>query len=111
MATLPTLQSKLLVEPLASLPSTPIEEYRKGRHIYSPSDPAGRIFFIIDGKVKISRMSNGFFVMMDIIRSDEFFGESALARMQSRMELAAALDHTTVMSWNSGDVQELADRR
>jgi CRP/FNR family transcriptional regulator, cyclic AMP receptor protein len=112
MATvMPTLQSKLLVEPLASLPAAPIEEYRKGRHIYSPSDQASRIFFIIDGKVKISRMANGFFVMMDIIQGDEFFGESALAQSQTRLEMAAALEHTTVMSWTSEEVQELAARR
>jgi CRP/FNR family transcriptional regulator, cyclic AMP receptor protein len=107
----PTLQSKLLVEPLASLPVAPVEEYRRGERIYSPDEPAARIYFILEGRVKISRPADGYFVMMDINQADEFFGESALAGVPLRMELASALGDATVMSWSREEVHELASRR
>jgi CRP/FNR family cyclic AMP-dependent transcriptional regulator len=112
MATIATpLQSKLLVEPLAFLPATPVEDYRRGERIYAPDEPATRIFFILDGRVTISRPADGFLVMMDIHQRDEFFGESALAGSPVRMDLASALEQTTVMSWSTEQIQELASQR
>jgi CRP/FNR family cyclic AMP-dependent transcriptional regulator len=107
----PILQSKLLVEPLSSLPSSPVEEYRKGERIYSPDEPASRVYYILDGRVKISRPADGSFVMMDINQPDEFFGESALAGVPFRLELASALGDSVVMSWSREEINDLAARR
>jgi CRP/FNR family transcriptional regulator, cyclic AMP receptor protein len=106
-----TLQSKLFLDSLAFLPASPVEEFRRGQRIYAPNEPANRVFFILDGRVKISRTAGDFSVMMDINQRDEFFGESALAGIPLRRDLASALEHTSVLSWTTEQIQELASQR
>jgi CRP/FNR family transcriptional regulator, cyclic AMP receptor protein len=50
-------------------------------------------------------------VMVDIYRSDEFFGESALAGQTHRMEEAVALERSELMSWSREEIEENAALR
>jgi CRP/FNR family cyclic AMP-dependent transcriptional regulator len=101
----------ILEDPLAYLPCSPIVEYAAGQVIYRQNEPSTRIYLVIAGKVKISRQGNGGEVVMDVYQSDEFFGESALAGPERRMEMATALEHTKVMSWYSEEIEENAALR
>jgi CRP/FNR family cyclic AMP-dependent transcriptional regulator len=99
------------LDPLAYLPCTPIREYGEGQTIYTDSQPCARIYLIIQGKVKISRRTSGLEVVLDIYRADEFFGESALAEPEQRMETAMAIEGARVMSWSREQIEETVESR
>ncbi len=102
--TSPTLLTpqKPLEDPLAHLPCSSIVRYRKGQMIYSQDQPSTGIFLVIDGKVKVSRLSGeGHQVVVDIYQSDEFFGESAFLNLPHRCEQAVALESAKLMTWTT----------
>ena len=103
---------KQLEDPLAHLPCSSILEYRKGQVIYGQDQPSSNIFLVIDGKVKVCRMSDdGRQVVVDIYQTDEFFGESAFLNSATRDEQAIAIENTKAMAWSTAEIEELIMRR
>jgi len=103
---------KPLEDPLAHLPCSTIMEYKKGQNIYSQDQPSTSIYLVIEGKVKVSRMSDdGHQVMVDIYQTDEFFGESALLNLAHRAEQACALENTKLMTWTSAELEDILTKR
>ena len=97
---------------LAYLPTTHTSEYAKGRIIYSPDHPSKSIYLFIRGKAGISQIAeDGTEVLLDIVRPDEFFGESALLNVPCRSDRAVALEHATLMAWAVSDLVELVEKR
>src|SRR5665213_3167978 len=114
MATSPmtAIQPKILEDPLAHLPCSTILEYRKGQTIYSQDQPSASIYLVIDGKVKVCRITDdGRQVVVDIYQPDEFFGESAFVSLAQRTELAVALENTKLMTWTTSEIEDIATRR
>jgi CRP-like cAMP-binding protein len=71
--------------------------WRKGETFFVPDELADRIFFISEGRVKISSMNEeGKEVTKAILEKGEVFGELALAGEQRRRDTAMAMDNTTV---------------
>src|SRR5450432_2499118 len=104
LSTAPVSQPKVLEDPLAHLPCSTILEYRKGQTIYSQDQPSRSIYLVIDGKVKVCRLTDdGRQVVVDIYQPDEFFGESAFLSLSRRTELAVALESVKVMTWTTTD--------
>jgi CRP/FNR family transcriptional regulator len=67
---------------------------------------------VIDGKVKVCRVADdGHAVVVDIYRTDEFFGESALLNSAKRGEQALALENTKLMMWTTSEIEELLLQR
>ena len=109
-----TLQARevQLEDPLAHLPCSMILEYGKGQIIYSPEELSTSFYLVIDGKVKVCRMlDNRHQVMVDIYRTDEFFGETAFLDSHLRDEQAVALEDTKLMSWTTSEIEDIATRR
>jgi CRP/FNR family transcriptional regulator, cyclic AMP receptor protein len=104
-------QPLLQQDPLAFLPCTRTTEYQSGYIIYSQAQPATRLFLLVEGKVKVARQSSGLEVIVDVYKSDEFFGEAALTGAGRREEIAIALERTRVMSWTSQEIEESACAR
>ena len=103
---------KLLEDPLAHLPCSSILEYRKGQVIYYQDQPSGSVYLVIDGKVKVCRMTDdGRSVVVDIYQTDEFFGESALLNSPARGEQALALENTKLMTWTTSEIEKLVLQR
>jgi CRP/FNR family cyclic AMP-dependent transcriptional regulator len=103
---------KPLEDPLAHLPCSTIMEYKRGQNIYSQDQPSTSIYLVIEGKVKVSRMSDdGHQVMVDIYQTDEFFGESALLNLAHRAEQACALENTKLMTWTSAELEDTLTKR
>jgi CRP/FNR family transcriptional regulator, cyclic AMP receptor protein len=103
---------KQLEDPLAHLPCSNIEEYRKGQLIYNQDQPSTSIFLVIDGKVKVSRLAaDGHQVVVDIYQPDEFFGESAFLSLPHRAEQASALDDTRLMAWTAAEIEDIVMKR
>ena len=101
-----------LEDPLDYLPRSQSVAYRKGQVIYNQDAPSTSIYVILEGRVKVSRLAaGGRRVLVNIYQTNEFFGESALVHLPQRLEVASALDNTTLMTWNMSEVEELAVRQ
>lgn len=65
----------------------------RGEFIYMPGDPAGFVYILRQGRVKLSVLSeSGKEVAIDIIQPGEIFGEFALVDESPRSNMAQALD-------------------
>jgi len=115
MATSPTPLAQpttALEDPLAHLPCSSIAEYRKGQTVYNQDQPSTAIYLVIGGKVKVSRLADdGRQVVVDIYRTDEFFGESAFLGLAQRSEQAIALDTTKLMAWTTAEIEDIIMKR
>lgn len=69
--------------------------FKKGEEVYVPNDLSDRIFFITEGQVKISTMSDdGKEITKAILGRGEVFGELALLGEGQRHDFATALEET-----------------
>lgn len=69
--------------------------FKKGEAVYVPKDLADRIFFITEGRIKISVMNpEGKEITKAILGRGEVFGELAMLGEQERHDFATALDNT-----------------
>lgn len=70
--------------------------YTKGETFFVPDDLSDRIFFINEGRVKISTMNeDGKEITKAILGKGEVFGELALVGEERRRDWATALENTT----------------
>jgi CRP-like cAMP-binding protein len=107
-----TTQLRTLEDPLAHLPCSNIIECRRGQTIYGSDQPTTSLYLVIEGKVKVCRMTDeGRQVVVDIYQPDEFFGEAAFLGDGNRAEFAVALEKTKLMSWTVTEIEEIANRR
>ena len=105
-------QQKPLEDPLAHLPCSTIAEYRRGQVVYDQEQPSDSLFLVIDGKIKVCRLTDdNRQVVVDIYQPDEFFGESAFLGLPNRMELAVAIESAKVMAWTVAEIEDIATRR
>jgi CRP/FNR family cyclic AMP-dependent transcriptional regulator len=94
------------------LPCSTVVEYSKGTVIYNSDHECTDFYVIIAGAVSVSRTAKGGqVVIVNVFRTDEFFGESALGTMPQRGEQAVALDKTLLMGWPYSKIQELVEKR
>src|SRR5215471_16910123 len=99
-------------DPLQYLPCSTIAEYRKRQVIYNPNEPCTNIYLILEGRVKVSRFAeSGRQVLVNIYRTEEFFGESAFLHLSQRPECATALENTKLMSWTASEVEGMVRRQ
>jgi len=114
MASSPTSYAphKSLEDPLAHLPCSTIMEYRKGQIIYNQDQPSSDVYLVIEGKVKVIRLTDGGHqVVVDIYQPDEFFGESAFLSLPHRSEQATALEDVKLMAWSTPEIEEIVMKR
>src|SRR5579872_2537507 len=112
MSTTAFAVQKPVEDPLAYLPCSTIVAYEKGSIIYTQDQPASKFFLVISGKVKITRVSDdGRTMMVDIYRTDEFFGEGAFLNLNQRAEQATAIEETRVMVWSAQQIEEIMEKR
>lgn len=101
-----------LEDPLAHLPRANVVEYRKGELIYGRNQPSTNIYLVIEGKVKVSRLTgDGQEVVVDIYRTDDFFGEAAFLRLGHTSEEARAFEKTKLMAWTASEIESLATKQ
>jgi len=101
-----------LEDVLDYLPISGTKEYSKGQVIYGPDHPSGSIYLVVSGKVGISQIAGkGRELLLEIIRPEELFGESAFLDVPNRTELATALEKASLMMWSIPDVEDLIMKR
>src|SRR4029077_19564719 len=87
-------------------------DYRKGQVIYSADRPSKNIYLVSTGKVGMSRIAeDGREVLLEIVRTDELFGESAFLDVSRRSEKATALENATLMTWTASHIEDLIMKR
>jgi CRP/FNR family cyclic AMP-dependent transcriptional regulator len=75
-----------------------IADYRKNQKIFSQGDPADAIFYIQNGKVKLTVVSKqGKEAVVGILGTDDFFGEGCLAGQPLRMATATAMSACAIV--------------
>ena len=74
-----------------------IKKFAKGEVIFAQGDEADDIFYIEEGKVKITVVSSrGKEAVVGILSADQFFGEGALNGQLVRMSTAIAIGDCTI---------------
>lgn len=97
---------------LAHLPVSGTTEYAKGQLIYGPDHRSDSIYLVVTGKVGISQIAeDGSEVLLDIVRPEELFGESAFLDVPCRSERATALEKVRLMTWAVSEMEELVMQR
>jgi CRP-like cAMP-binding protein len=75
-----------------------ISTYQKNQIVFSQGAPADSIFYIQNGEVKLTVLSEqGKEAIVAILGTDHFFGEACLAGQPRRLATAAAIAECTVM--------------
>ena len=98
-------------DPLTLLPRRRPQVFDKDQVIYSPEDPADSLYLVVDGAIKISRISaGGKEVVLDVESRESFFGITSLLGDGARDELAVPLERSSVMEWRIDELRELMGR-
>ena len=72
--------------------------FRKNQILFSQGDAADAVFYIQEGKVKLTVVSpHGKEAVVVILEPEAFFGEACLTGQLVRMETATALEKATIM--------------
>jgi CRP/FNR family transcriptional regulator, cyclic AMP receptor protein len=75
-----------------------ISKYRKNQIVFTQGDLADSVFYIHDGKVKVTVISEqGKEAVVAILGADEFCGEGCLAGQPRRMATATAMTECEIM--------------
>jgi CRP-like cAMP-binding protein len=99
-------------DPLAYLPCSKILEFGTGHVIYSPKNPPSALYVMIDGMVKVQRITeNKAVLLVDIYRRDDLFGESAFTGSAENHEIATAMEITQVMAWTRHEIEQFMPKR
>jgi len=97
---------------LECLPVSRTREYGKGETIYGQDMGSNSIYLVVSGNVGISRITeDGGQVLLEIVRPDELFGESAFFDASRRFERAIAVEPTKLMTWAIPDIEGLVMKR
>ena len=97
---------------LAHLPASKTTAYDKGQMIYDLDRHPRSIYLVVNGAVGIShRAENGADVLLDIVRTDELFGESAFLEVQCPSERASAIEKAELMNWTVSEMEDLVTKR
>jgi len=101
-----------LEDVLEHLPASRTTQYRKGEKIYGPDVYYKRIYMVVTGTVGISRIAeDGRELLLELVRPDELFGESAFLDDPRRSEKAVAVERAELMAWAISDMEVLVCRR
>ncbi len=88
-----------------------LKEYQKRAPIVLPVDPERRIYFLMRGKAKLSKIEqDGKEVIVDILRSGEVFGHLAFPQQQYYDAVVVALERCTVGHIHESDFHDLLAR-
>src|SRR5215469_18592967 len=101
-----------ILDILAQLPSSRVAEYQRGQRLYGPEQLPIGVYRVIDGQIKITRISKtGRQVVVQIYHVDELFGECAMCGEQEVQEHAVALRDTKIMYWTTKQIRSLILKR
>jgi CRP/FNR family transcriptional regulator len=108
----PEQANPALEDLLAHLPLAATTKYSPNQTIYGPDHPSNSIYLVVAGSVGISRLAaEGVEVLLEIVRPEDLFGESAFLDIPRSAERAIALEKVELMSWDVANVGDMIVRR
>ena len=112
-ASIPSVPTQTRYEDvLAHLPASKTTTYHKGEMIYDADTSPRSIYLVVKGTVGISqRAQDGTDVLLDIVRPEELFGESAFLAASRPSERAQAIENTELMAWAVSEMEDLVTKR
>jgi len=97
---------------LSYLPTVRVTEYARRQAIYAPDNCSTCLYLVISGKVGISKVSpKGHDVLLEVVRPEEVFGESAFLGTSRGDERATALENVKLMNWDVSIIKDLLAKR
>ena len=80
-------------------------DYRKDQIVYRQGDPADSVFYIRNGKVKATVVSEqGKEAVVALLGADDFFGEGCLAGQPLRLSTASAMAQCVIVRIAKADI-------
>ena len=99
-----------MTDPLMYLPRKPIKVIGKGHAIYSPDNPADRLYLVLRGRVKVTTTATeGYETIARILCNEDLFGAAVLVGGKSP-EAAVVLDAAMLMSWTRDEIEAQIER-
>lgn len=87
---------------------TRMTRHRRGELIYLPGDPSHSIYFLKEGRMKITGLSeDGHEVLLDVIGPGEIFGEVGAIQESPRTTSAQALEDSLLCEMHRNDFEAL----
>lgn len=97
-------------DPLTYLSRKPVQEFAKGRVIYSPDRPVDRLYLLVLGRVKVNTTADdGNETIGRLVSPEGLFGEAVLIGGRPT-ESAIALDAATIMFWTREEIEQQIER-
>ena len=82
--------------------------FKKGEYIYLPEQSSDKIFFLVDGRVKIGTVGdNGKEITKAILNTGEVFGELSMIGEEKRRDFAYAMEDSTACVLTSDEMSKL----
>ena len=82
-----------------------ISKYRKNQVVFSQGDPADSVFYIHDGKVKVTVISEqGKEAVVAVLGPDEFCGEGCMTGQSRRVATTTAMTECVIMRLEKGAI-------
>jgi len=98
---------KTVEDALAQLSASTVVLHGNGHVIYEPRDPATSLFFVLDGRIKISRaVGANTQIIINIVGPGDCFGQSALLG-GCRSERATVMQHARVLVCPASALEDL----
>ena len=94
------------VEPLCRL-----RTFEKGETIFDEGAPAERIYFVIDGRVKIVKAAGARAIILEILGAGEPVGAVAAFEQRAFPATAVAMEHSTLLSIPEREFFQLLEAR
>jgi CRP-like cAMP-binding protein len=89
-----------------------LETFEKRHQVFQIGEPAGHVYFLKEGHVKIYRRGRfGRKLTLAVLKPGEVFGELALTAGEVREQGAEAMETTIVCSMTPQDFRALLDRK
>lgn len=80
--------------------------------IYGPQQPSKGFYMVAAGKVNLSQIAeDGREILLDIVKPEELFGESAFRGVPRGSEQATAHENTRLMTWPTSEIEDLVAKR
>lgn len=92
-------------ELLELLPHRAVQEFARGKVIYSPQQPSANLYLLVAGRVKASRTLGKSDTVCRLVFRRGLFGEPALIRAPIHTDTAVALDPASLMSWTGPEIE------
>jgi CRP-like cAMP-binding protein len=97
---------------LDHLPISCTTKYRKGQTIYGLNHASKSIYMVVTGTVGVSQIADGGReLLLELVRPDELFGESAFLDVPRRCEQAIAIERAELMTWPISEIEGLVTKR